>query len=221
MALADGRDSLPALLPRCRNSPPCLGLPRSCSRTFSPGSRCSHFIFSCSAQMTSTDANKPALLPPDRSVRCNAQRDICCAADVAGRSPPALARRAQRAAAAASWQRRDCGCSRCSAGVCRQCDRYQAADLDAGRVCALARTHAAGWHRPEISRRALPARNASCSAPTKTNCRATPTNGSGAARCSTSSDASPALMRRWSALPWRASPNIRCFRSRRPLSQRL
>ena len=73
-------------------------------------------------------------------------------------SRPALARRAQPAAAAASWQRRACDCSRCSARVCRQCDRHQAADLDAGRVCALVRTHAAGWHRQEISRRALPAR---------------------------------------------------------------
>ena len=58
--------------------------------------------------------------------------------------------------------------------------------------------------------------HASCSALTKTNCRAMPTNGSGAARCSTSSDASPALMRRWNASPWRASPNIRCYRSKPP-----
>ncbi len=54
----------------------------------------------------------------------------------------------------------------------------------------------------------------------KDSCRATPTSSSGAARCSTSSDASLALTRRWSASRSAPSPNIRCCRSRAPRATR-
>jgi hypothetical protein len=151
--------------------------------------------------MTSTDANKPALLPPDRSVRCNAQPTFAVLLMLLAGAP------LLSLVAPSGLPRRRLGNGAIAVALgaalvfaANATVTKQLTWTPGGFALSFGRMLQDGIvqkyldeHCPRATPRALRLQ--------RRIARATPTNGSGAARCSTSSDASPALMRRWSALP--------------------
>ena len=151
---------------------PALADRRSCSPIFLPGLACWRFISCCCATRHSARAERIGLIvliavsaathSATLAVLLGAPRRRRRA--VPDRPPAHAARRVSaRGLAGARARRRP--------GARRRFHRGQAAGLDAGRLRALVRPHAAGRHRQEISRpRTAPIRRCNC-APTRTNCR--------------------------------------------------